>query len=273
MKKIKWITSLFIVGQLMLWQVSLLQAQTVQEQVAIPLSNPGKPGTLKVSMMQGDLLVKGYDGKEVVLRVEMPEMKNSISQAKNGLRKISTNGMGLEVREQNNVVYIESMSHNGEGNMEVLVPRNFSLNLHTVNGEMVEVQGVNGEIVVDNVNGGILLKDVQGAAVLNTVNGDIGVSFDKVSSNAPMAFTNLNGKVEVALPASAAFSVKAKTEHGEVYTDFDMKLRQDKERVKTSNSKGVYRVNIENWVQGDVNGGGPEYLFKSLNGDILIRKK
>lgn len=258
---------------LLFGMASLLQAQTVQEQVAIPLSNPGKAGTLKVSMMQGGLLVKGYDGSEVVLRVEIPETKNSISQGKNGLRKISNSGLGIEASEQNNVVLIESMSHNGDGNLQVLVPRNFSLNLHTINGEMVEVQGVNGEIVVDNVNGGILLEDVQGAAILNTVNGDIRVSFDKVSPNAPMAFTNLNGRVEVALPPSAAFSVKAKTEHGEVYTDFDLKLRQDKERVKTSGSKGVYKVKIEDWIQGDVNGGGPEYLFKSLNGDILIRKK
>lgn len=260
---------------LLLWgQGLVLQAQNTTEQIAIPLSKPGEPGVLKVHMMHGDLQVKGYEGKEVVLRMQLPEEQASMGPAKNGLRKITNNNFGLEVREENNVVSVESMlmQRNGNGHLEVLVPRRFSLKLQTVNGEQVAVDGVNGEIEVSNVNGSIRLTNVEGSAMLNTVNGDIHARFEKITPDVPMAFTNLNGTVEVSFPASASFSTKAKTEHGSVYTDFDMKLRQERERVKTSTKQGVYRVNVDNWVQGDVNGGGPEFLFKSLNGDILIRK-
>lgn len=269
MKRRYWILSLLLWGQ-----VLLLQAQNTTEQIAIPLSKPGEPGMLKVHMMHGNLRVSGYDGKEVVLRMQIPEEQAAIGKEKNGLRKITNNGFDLEAREENNVVSVESMlpHQKGNGDLEVMVPRRFSLKLQTVNGELVEVSNVSGELEVSNVNGGILLKDVEGSAVLNTVNGDIKVNFNKITPNVPMAFTNLNGTVEVSLPAAASFSTKAKTEHGSVYTDFDMKLRQPKERVQTSTKQGVYRVNIENWVQGDVNGGGPEFLFKSLNGDIMIKK-
>ena len=269
MKKRYWILGLLLWGQAL-----LLQAQSTTEQIAIPLSKPGEPGVLKVHMMHGNLQVKGYEGKEVVLRMQLPEEQASISPAKNGLRKITSNNFGLEAREENNVVSVESMlmQRNGNGNLEVLVPRRFSLKLQTVNGELVEVDGVNGEIEVSNVNGSIRLQNVEGSAMLNTVNGNINARFEKITPDVPMAFTNLNGTVEVSLPASASFSTKAKTEHGSVYTDFDMKLRQQKERVKTSTKGGVYRVNVDNWLQGDVNGGGPEFLFKSLNGDILIKK-
>lgn len=264
---------LYMILSFLLWgQVLLLQAQTTEEQIAIPLSKPAEPGSLKVSILYGNLKVQGYDGEEVVIRMQVPQNKVEVSNAPNGLRKISNNSIGLEAREENNRVSIQTNAHNRQADMEVLVPRRFSLNLQTVNGQQLEVREVNGEIVIENVNGGILVEDVEGSAILNTVNGDIQVRFLKITPNVPMSFTNLNGKVEVSLPAGARFSTKAKTEHGSLYTDFDIKLRAQQERVQSSSKQGVYRMNIENWVQGDVNGGGPEFLFKSLNGDIVIKK-
>lgn len=257
----------------LLWvQALIVEAQTREEQIAIPLSKPGQPGSLNVNILHGNLKIQGYDGKEVVVRMKVPDMKMALNNGDNGLRRISHSGGGLEAREENNKVSIEVEATQKQVDLEIMVPRQFSLNLHTVNGDQVEVRDVNGEIVIDNVNGGILVEEVQGSAILNTVNGDIMVKFSKINPNVPMSFTNLNGKVEVSLPATAKFSVKAKTEHGGIYTDFDINLRPQQDRVQSGKKQGVYRVSIENWVQGDVNGGGPEFLFKSLNGDITIRK-
>ena len=36
---------------------------------------------------------------------------------------------------------------------------------------------------------------------------------------------------------------------------------------------GVYKVVVDDWKRGEVNGGGPEFTMKNYNGDILIRKK
>lgn len=266
MKKIYWILSL------MLLQVLALEAQTSEEQIAVPLSRPGQAGSLKVNMVHGNLSVQGYDGKEVVIRVRGKAGREEKAREKEGLRRISSGGFGLEVREEDNAVRVEVSPVGKLEGLEILVPYNFSLKLETVSANRLEVKGVRGEMEVNNVNGDILMENVQGSAVVNTVNGDIRASFSKITPGVPMAFTNLNGKVEVNMPAGTAFSLKAKTEHGGVFTDFDINLRNTAEPLQTSRKQGVYKVSLENWTIGDINGGGPEYLMKSLNGDIMIRK-
>ena len=89
-----------------------------------------------------------------------------------------------------------------------------------------------------------------------------------------MAFSNLNGDIDVTLPANTQMTAKMKSEWGEVYTDFDMDVkRSDRDNVKSSAEDGVFKVSVNNWIYGNINGGGPEYLFKSMRGDIYIRKQ
>jgi len=42
---------------------------------------------------------------------------------------------------------------------------------------------------------------------------------------------------------------------------------------KEDNKTGTYKVVIDKWVQGDVNGGGAEISMRNYNGNIIIRKK
>jgi len=42
---------------------------------------------------------------------------------------------------------------------------------------------------------------------------------------------------------------------------------------KKETKSGNFKVVIDDWVKGDINGGGPEFTMKNYNGDILIRKK
>ncbi len=52
-------------------------------------------------------------------------------------------------------------------------------------------------------------------------------------------------------------------------------LEKIKSKQKTNNShkKDKHRYGIEQWVKGEINGGGPEYTFSSINGDVIIREK
>ena len=36
---------------------------------------------------------------------------------------------------------------------------------------------------------------------------------------------------------------------------------------------GVYRISLTEWTIGDINGGGAEILYKTYNGDIIIKKR
>ncbi|AHM61005.1 hypothetical protein D770_13755 [Flammeovirgaceae bacterium 311] len=248
-------------------------AQQGSDQIAVPLTDPGKAGRLRVQSLHGGISVEGYNGKEVVVRyTSESNRRNDKPEMENGMRRVSDNQMGLEIREERNEVDVKVNSWTKRADLTILVPRNFSLHLRTVNDGLIEVKDVQGELDISNVNGSVLLHNISGAAVVNTVNGEIEAFFADSPPNAPMSFTNVNGQIEIKLPAAARFNVKAKSQFGDVYTNFDMKMKQEAARAETTNTGGTYRVKIDNWVQGEVNGGGPEIYVKSLNGAIYIRK-
>ncbi len=64
-----------------------------------------------------------------------------------------------------------------------------------------------------------------------------------------------------------------KSERGEIYTDFDVNLQKSGPVKKTETKSGTYKVTVDEWVRGDINGGGPEVVLKNYNGDMKIRKK
>ncbi|WP_138430114.1 DUF4097 family beta strand repeat-containing protein [Fodinibius saliphilus] len=266
MRALKYITLLLF--------ASLFPMQIMaQEQIAVPLSKPGEAGILDIGIVRGSITVTGYDGEEVLVRYQ-GDRKKEHEVTKNGLRKISTNSSGFEVSEENNKVEISGASPMQSIDFEVTVPRNFSLNLSTVNGGGIHVENVQGEMDISNVNGEVSLTNVGGAALVNTVNGDIKAIFQNVSPNSPMAFSNLNGDIDITLPAKAKITAKMKSEWGEVFTDFEIDINRNKQKkVKSSADDGVYKVSVNNWIYGDINGGGPEYHFKSMRGNIYIRKK
>ncbi|WP_224995457.1 DUF4097 family beta strand repeat-containing protein [Cesiribacter sp. SM1] len=250
-------------------------AQQDSDQIAIPLSEPGKAGKLSVQSLNGGIRVEGYNGKEVVVRYTSGgnRRNNSKPEMANGMRRVSDNNMGLDIKEERNEVDVKVNSWMSKADLTILVPRNFSLHLRTVNDGLIEVKDVQGELDISNVNGSVLLHNISGAAVVNTVNGEIEAFFADTPPNAPMSFTNINGQIQIKLPADAKFNVKARSQFGDVYTNYDMKMKQEEVRAESTSSGGTYRVKIDNWVQGEVNGGGPEIYVKSLNGTIYIQKK
>jgi hypothetical protein len=99
---------------------------------------------------------------------------------------------------------------------------------------------------------------------------------EKIASNKPMSFTTLNGKIDVTLPADTKARLRLKSERGEIFSDFDVKLEPDNAKPVIEDGRGTngkYRIRIDRSVYGSINGGGPEYRFESMNGGITIRKK
>ena len=266
----KLIRIVFIILIVYLLAFSMAHAQS--ESLAIPLSNPGQAGELRIQLVRGAITIRGYDGQEVLVQTLNDEDHDDDNE-KNGLRRIGSGGnLSMEAIEENNRVTIQSKSHGSEVNFDIQVPRNFSIKAKTVNDGKLYVENVNGEIEASNVNDDVELKNISGSAVANTVNGDITVTFDAVTPDTPMSFTTLNGDIEVTFPTSTKMLAKMKTLNGEIYTDFDMDVKTLDNR-QTSNEGGIYRVKIDKEITGQVNGGGPEVYFKSHNGDIIIRKK
>ncbi|MEM1259196.1 MAG: DUF4097 family beta strand repeat-containing protein, partial [Bacteroidota bacterium] len=168
---------------------------------------------------------------------------------------------------------IQNELWNKKTDLFVKVPKDFSLKLKTINDGDIHVQDVNGEMEISNINGDITLESVSGSVLANTTNGELKVSFNRISSGKDMAFSSFNGDVDITFPKSLKANVKAKSDMGDVYTDFDMALSKNEPQVDKNNSSGKYRVKVEQWVKGTINGGGPEMLFKTFNGDIMIKSR
>lgn len=252
-----------------------------QDKVTVPLSNPSQPVTVKVHIMQGSITVTGGASGQVI--VESAEGTARPGRAPKdvpaGMHRIEIGRMGMDVEEDHNVVTVSNMRGGGSGgggNIMIQVPSNASLELKTLNGGHIDVTGVNGEIEVNNLNGPINLKNISGSVVAHSLNGEVTASLDKVSPGKPMSFTSLNGKIDVTLPGDTKARVRLKTDNGSVYSDFDVKMEPDASRPVVEDSRGQggkYKIKMDRSVYGSINGGGPEYRFETLNGNILIHRK
>jgi Putative adhesin len=258
--------------------MSHLMAQkgsTQTQQLVVPLSEPGKPYKLEANLYHGSIKVTGYEGKEIVIDVEADtsEEKGDDNEAQGMKRIPSGGGLDLKAEEDNNTVQINAGLSQKLVGLTIKVPREGGkLKLGTRVAGDISVDDVSGEVEINNVNGDITAKGISGSVVATTVNGSVIVELKKVDPKAEMAFSTLNGKVDVTFPADLKANLKLKTDNGEMYTDFDIPADQTQPRMTKTAENHSYRVNIDNWITGKINGGGPEIMMKSFQGDIYIRK-
>ena len=244
-----------------------------KQQLVIPLSNPDKPGYLDLGGINCSIFVTGYNGKEVIVDVSSKGSVTNITETKSGLKKINASSMSVEAEEHDNRVDISSGLSNEGVTFDVKVPFNFSMELSTVNNGEIKVENINGEISVNNVNGPITMNKISGSVSASSVSDDITINFDKVNPEAPMAFSSVSGKIDITFPSNLKANLKLKNQHGEILTDFDVDLVKERKVNNETDKKGVYKVSIDEWIQGKINGGGAEYTFKNFSGNIIIRKK
>ena len=264
------------------------------DRAVVPLTDPAKPALIKADVLMGSITVKGSDGKEVIVEAKVRErsltdeddedeeaieaeedMEEEVKAAKiAGMKKLGVVSTGLEVEESNNVVSISAASWKYAVDITIQVPRASSLELHSTNDGDIVVENVGGEIEVENVNGSNTLRNISGNAVVSTVNGDVTVTMTRVTPDKPMSFSSMNGDVDVTLPADVKANVKMKSQQGEIYSDFDITLKQASQKAEevSKSGKGKYRISFEKNIYGAINGGGPEYAFNTFNGDVFIRK-
>jgi len=258
--------------------INVVAQNDLKEQISVALTDPSKPGSLEVKIIRGSIHIVGYAGKEVIVDAVSKEgrEKNEVSkdEAAKGLKRISSgrNGLDLTIEEEKNNVSIKVAIPKNPVNLTIKVPMNFDLRVGTVNEGDVKIENVSGEMEISNVNGAIQLTNVSGSVVANTVNGNLKGNFKAINQTAPMAFSTLNGAVDITFPASSKFDVKLKSDRGEIYSDFDIDVDKTVPKTVRTSNEGMQKVSISDWVQGKVNGGGKEVMMKNMNGNIYVRK-
>jgi hypothetical protein len=251
-------------------------AQGQGERVTVNFSDPSRPGTLQVQLMDGSMTIRGADRRDVLIEARGGEDQRAkvTDQAAAGLRRLNQRG-GFTVDEQANAMRLSGTRSRGV-NFTIEVPRRTNLKLSMINGEAITVDGVEGDIETSNVNGpSTTLTNVSGSVVAHATNGKIVATIARVAAQKAMAFSSLNGSVDVTLPPSVKANVKLRSDQGDVFTDFDIQLTTSKEAPVVKDARqnnGRYRIEVDRSLYGTINGGGPEFELRSFNGDVYLRR-
>lgn len=262
-----------------------LLAQDGNEKATVPLKDPSRPARIEARLMSGGITVRGADVKDVLVEARSRGERGERERDRHSDRADRSDGMkrldlpgnaGLDVTEEDNVVTIKTSSMNRPADLVITVPRRSSLRLKCMNDGDIHVEQVDGEIDANNLNGRITLKNVSGSVVAHSLNGAVFATIDRIDSGKPMSFSTLNGDIDVTLPDNLKANVRMKTDNGEIYSDFEVKLIAGAS-VEGNNSgrqpDGSYHLRFDHALRGTINGGGPEFQFTSFNGQIYIRRK
>ncbi len=284
LKQIKIMKKIQILIAIMVFCISInLKAQDT-DKLIVPMSDATKEPIVQAGLVFGSIKVSAYDGKDIIIEAKEIEVASkggnrnrneNHNEDAQGMKRLNTNSGGFEITAKvvNNLVKIGIDNPNMPVSFLIKVPKKCSLKLNTVNNGNIEVENVVGNFEISNVNGSIILKNIGGSVSANTINGNIVVGLNS-AINSPMAFSNLNGKVDVSFPANFAANFKVRSDRGEVFSDFDMDLSTNPTSTKviTDKENGLYKLNKDSWSYGKINGGGAEIMMKTMNGSIFIRK-
>ena len=253
------------------------------QRVTIPLSDPSRPGTVEMDIVMGNITIKGTNRRDILVDAHTgtgfvprpPRRRADDEPPPAGLRRLTQNG-GFSVEEDRNTVSID-VGPPRHIDFTIEVPLRTNLKIETVMGSIV-VEGVEGELEVESVNGSVALTNVGGSVVAHTVNGKLTATIARPAPQQPMAFTSMNGSVDVTLPAAVKANLKLRSDQGDVYTDFDLQLRRESSNpnpnpdVDTRRNGRTRVIDVDNAVYGSVNGGGPDFEMRTFNGNVYVRK-
>ena len=147
------------------------------------------------------------------------------------------------------------------------VPKEVTIDAHTVNNGDISITNIDGPIKANNVNGEIQIQNARQVLKASTVNGDVTISYIE-SPETSIAFNTVNGDFNFELPENFNAQVYFDSMHGEMYTSFD--YRKLGPKVEKSQKHGTFKIGTKTGVE--IGSGGPELSFKSINGDVYLKK-
>lgn len=222
-------------------------------------------GEVSVANVNGAVVVEGWDRDEVRVVAVKKAKASTRARAEEVLDRIEVrvtrSGDRLEIdtrrpSSSNSVFsWLFGSGVSGDVSYTVSVPRRTDVEVDTVNGKVL-VRGVEGHVEADTTNGGIEMADIRGSVDAGTTNGGIRVRLAEVEAGRSMKFSTTNGGIHVTVPRSARVSLDASTTNGGI----------DLDRLPAAD----VRTHGRRHLKAQVNGGGPTIELSTTNGGIRI---
>ncbi len=234
----------------------------------------GQEEQVVVQGISGQILIVEYNGTDLEIETdgdyEVPE------KAK-GLKPIGSNGatdntgLGLMVASEGSKIIVTGVTkQSSEGKYTIKIPKGLNCKIDYKSpfaDDDISIEGFSSELEISTLNSDINIEKVTGPLLLNSINGEINIKFVEVNQDAPISVTAINGDIDVEIPSNTPANLNLNSLMGEVYTDFDIDFK------KADNDKGLTYIGGGRDIKGEINGGGVDIMFKTINNNIYLRKK
>jgi DUF4097 and DUF4098 domain-containing protein YvlB len=247
--------------------------------------SPG--GSLTVDAHSASVRVSGAATNQVVVHMSVRGTDKYLADTTLDAVQ-SGDGVKVTMRRRDKDSWFSLGSWNGEGHIEVTVPRRFAVNVRTGGGgiELTDTVGAatlktsGGDIAAKNLNGNVELRTSGGGIIADTIRGDVdantsggdvrllhidgkirgntsggSVRCSLVGANREISARTSGGDIELILPRATTGDLEASTSGGGISSDLPV----------------VASVKKDDRLKGSLNGGGAAIHAHTSGGSISLR--
>jgi hypothetical protein len=225
-------------------------------------------GALIVHNVSGDVIVKGYDGAQVIV----DGVKTGADRSMVSVDDLSE-GNRIELRAH----YPRNCDCDASIKFEIQVPRSIRYiigPISTASGD-INVADVSGQVSVRSASGDIVVQRVTGQLTASTASGDVQVEqvigpisarsssgnvtgrLDELDGSGELVFTTASGDVKVQVPSTLNADVEIHTVSGSLNTDFPLQVT-------------VPRYGPSRSAQGRLGDGSHVMRISSASGNVTL---
>jgi len=269
--------NIFEIGDIDLWDITGNNF-TFDEHRETPVPSGSN---IEIVNFYGNVEVRPSDSDRVVLDVKKTVRASNKEEAerlsKDFTFSISNIGSGYRIasNRESGVEFGGIPRQRYKSSLTIQVPKRSALRLNNRNGKVsiqavdgtqevsnrygqVDVRNITGTVQVENRNGSVRVQDVRGDVSVKSRNGDLFMSLVSPPQK-DIQISNRYGNVTVELPSNSAFSIDARTEFGEIRSEFQ--------------GLNMAASNRERYLNGRVGAGGPQIMIAVGNGTIHLGRK
>ncbi len=246
---------------------------------------------LRIDNANGRTRVVGEDRKEIEVRIQKTARAESREAAEDLLDQIDLRAHAGEEGLALEVEIPRRWNRRGSAHLDIRVPRELTVELHTSNGKVC-IEGLRGGVRARASNGGVRVVDVVGDVEIHTSNARVACSgvCGRVlarSSNGKIELEEVRGSVDACTSNGLIFaSLEALGPEGIVLTtsngrivlelpdevDADVDLRVDNGVIRAERRlQGARRSSSAHRLRGVLGRGGTAIRLRTSNGSINLR--